>query len=504
MNLNTATNEQLDEYRLKTASILKIDPFMLDYIWMSDPETGLKNRVLYAKRGAAEVLRQNMSISVESLVPSVAQDGLLSFMVTGKDKTGRQEIAVGSAYLDGLKGDKKAHAVMTAQTRAVRRLTLQFVGGGILDETEVQSQSALQAAPAASEATLAGSPTVLPPPAVAPSAEPGKDITPLVNQAENLKQVYAEGAAALAAMPIPQPVIKADILEHSVAQNPPQTEEEELSYYERNREEVIRKAAQWKKDNPERAREIRRKDHRKSRGVKNPTGETKQGPCEVCGRVTALCYDHDAQTGEFRGWLCSPCNIALGYWEKIDDEGLNEKFKNYVGKSAQETSANNPDIKTDIPATEEPRKKRQYRRKNQVNIASPGQASPEPSVSTIAEKPPVLEAKTEYHVPLPPHVGNNVVVIPDPALKDVPIQVSVAAPTQVPIPSVPVLSKEKQDEYRTRLSKYYNDILPRGGMQSSENIGGPTMKTRKFAAIHTGVADTKQMTEQHWEDLFEF
>ena len=70
MNLNTATNEQLDEYRLKTASILKIDPFMLDYIWMSDPETGLKNRVLYAKRGAAEVLRQNLSISVESLVPS--------------------------------------------------------------------------------------------------------------------------------------------------------------------------------------------------------------------------------------------------------------------------------------------------------------------------------------------------------------------------------------------------------------------------------------------------
>ena len=70
--------------------------------------------------------------------------------------------------------------------------------------------------------------------------------------------------------------------------------------------------------------------------------------------------------------------------------------------------------------------------------------------------------------------------------------------------AVAILPKEKQEEYRTRLSKYYNDILPRGGMQSSESIGGPTMKTRRFAAIHTGVADTKQMTEQHWEDLFEF
>src|SRR5579859_1454063 len=80
----------------------------------------------------------------------------------------------------------------------------------------------------------------------------------------------------------------------------------------------------------------------------------------------------------------------------------------------------------------------------------------------------------------------------------------VVTPPSQPIPVVPVLSKEKQDEYRGRLSKYYNDVLPKGGMQSSEGIGGPTMKTRKFAAIYTGVADTKLMTEQHWEDLFGF
>jgi len=404
MNLNIATNEQLDEYRLKTAAILKIDPFMLDYIWMSDPETGLKNRVLYAKRGAAEVLRQNLSISVESLVPSVTQDGLLSFQATGKDKTGRQEIAVGSAYLDGLKGDKKAHAVMTAQTRAVRRLTLQFVGGGILDETEVQSQSALQAAPAASEATLAGSSTVIPPPTVAPSVVPGKDITP------------------------------------------------------------------------------------------DPTGLSVV--CLDCKRPLS---DHPLVNSER---VCPKANIEPAKTSAILEHSVAQNTPNQ-GDSLQEITDNREDFSTPEEPTR-PRTKRQYRRKNQVNIASPGQVSPEPPVSLVVEKPPVIETKTEYHVPLPPHVGNNVVVIPDPALKDVSIQVSVAAPTQVPTPAVPVLSKEKQDEYRARLSKYYNDILPRGGMQSSENIGGPTMKTRKFAAIHTGVADTKQMTEQHWEDLFEF
>ncbi len=38
--------------------------------------------------------------------------------------------------------------------------------------------------------------------------------------------------------------------------------------------------------------------------------------CEVCGRFGRICYDHNHKTGEFRGWLCFKCNIALGM---IDD-----------------------------------------------------------------------------------------------------------------------------------------------------------------------------------------
>src|SRR6202030_975442 len=124
----------------------------------------------------------------------------------------------------------------------------------------------------------------------------------------------------------------------------------------------------------------------------------------------------------------------------------------------------------------------------------------EPPVSAVVEKPPALVEPVTAKTPAIIEAAKIMNTFPE-ALA---VQVNLAAPTQVPIPAVPVLPKEKQDEYRARLSKYYNDVLPRGGMQSSENIGGPTMKTRKFAAIHTGVADTKQMTEQHWEDLFEF
>lgn len=39
------------------------------------------------------------------------------------------------------------------------------------------------------------------------------------------------------------------------------------------------------------------------------------GYCEICGATENLVVDHDHETDEVRGVLCSPCNVALGYMQ---------------------------------------------------------------------------------------------------------------------------------------------------------------------------------------------
>ena len=53
--------------------------------------------------------------------------------------------------------------------------------------------------------------------------------------------------------------------------------------------------------------------------------------CQCCGRPAKnnkLSLDHDHATGEFRGWLCQPCNHSLG----VIGDNLESvmKFVNYL------------------------------------------------------------------------------------------------------------------------------------------------------------------------------
>ena len=42
-------------------------------------------------------------------------------------------------------------------------------------------------------------------------------------------------------------------------------------------------------------------------------GRPRPHTCEICHNSGSICFDHNHETGQFRGWICTNCNIALGY-----------------------------------------------------------------------------------------------------------------------------------------------------------------------------------------------
>lgn len=99
----------------------------------------LNNRlVLYATRGCTDQLRSIRGIEVSKLERERADD-LAIVVAYGRDRTGRQDSAMGAVSIAGLKGEALANALMKAETKAKRRLTLSMSGLGLLDEIEVES-----------------------------------------------------------------------------------------------------------------------------------------------------------------------------------------------------------------------------------------------------------------------------------------------------------------------------------------------------------------------------
>lgn len=171
-DLNKLTDEQKTQYYIQVCDYFDLpsELNLLEFIWLDSGDSGRK-LVLYAKKGATDRLRDIRGISVTELTQTVG-DGFIMFTATGKDKNGRQEIAVGAHETRGLSGKSLADGIAIAQTKAVRRMTLQFVGGGFLDESEITSSVSRD---------LATAPVMLSQlaeqPVAAPNAAKGTDIT---------------------------------------------------------------------------------------------------------------------------------------------------------------------------------------------------------------------------------------------------------------------------------------------------------------------------------------
>lgn len=184
-DLESLNEAQRQDYIKSVCNHMGVPPelnlVMLTYL---DENEGPRRLVAYAKRGAAEIIRNNRGISITNLKQEKV-GGSIVWTVTAQDNKNRQEMSSGSKWIDGLTGKDLDDAIMTAQTRACRRVTLQFVGAGVLDESEVNPN-----APITQKETKFSAVAAVPQPTVAPASGPGKDITADATVGSVTKVVY--------------------------------------------------------------------------------------------------------------------------------------------------------------------------------------------------------------------------------------------------------------------------------------------------------------------------
>ena len=94
--------------------------------------------VLYAGKNCTEQLRDLHGISLK-IVDKQKIDDLYIVTAEATNRHGRSDSATGAVNLKGLSGDNLANAVMKAETKAKRRVTLSISGLGFLDESETDS-----------------------------------------------------------------------------------------------------------------------------------------------------------------------------------------------------------------------------------------------------------------------------------------------------------------------------------------------------------------------------
>lgn len=133
-DLSVLTPEQRLAYYLKVCESLGLNPATRPFEYLR-----LSGRlVLYARRDATDQLRKLHGVSIEITGRERIDD---VYVVTARaiSKDGRYDTAIGAVSVSGLKGEALANALMKAETKAKRRVTLSICGLGMLDETEAES-----------------------------------------------------------------------------------------------------------------------------------------------------------------------------------------------------------------------------------------------------------------------------------------------------------------------------------------------------------------------------
>lgn len=134
-DLSKLNTDQRLSYYTQLCDRLGLDPITrpLEYIKLNGKET------LYFRKDATEQLRKKHSITIDKIEDTIIQDMVYVVTAYAYDNSGRRDAAKGAVSILGLKGDALANAIMKAETKAKRRVTLSICGVGFLDESELET-----------------------------------------------------------------------------------------------------------------------------------------------------------------------------------------------------------------------------------------------------------------------------------------------------------------------------------------------------------------------------
>jgi len=127
---------------------------------------------LYATKDCSEQLRKKNGVSITGLRGELLPGDLYRVEATATDATGKIDMATGVLTIKGLSGETLANAMMKAETKAKRRVTLSICGLGMLDETETDFDDAPPAPRPANQAPPKRNRGSQPPPIHQPHEKP--------------------------------------------------------------------------------------------------------------------------------------------------------------------------------------------------------------------------------------------------------------------------------------------------------------------------------------------
>jgi hypothetical protein len=125
------TQEEKLQYCASLCHSLGLNPLTqpFEFIRLNGKETP------YAKKDATDQLRKLHRISLE-VTSEAGSQGIYMVRAKAIDADGRTDMATGAVNVQNLKGDALCNAIMKAETKAKRRVTLSICGLGFLDESE--------------------------------------------------------------------------------------------------------------------------------------------------------------------------------------------------------------------------------------------------------------------------------------------------------------------------------------------------------------------------------